>query len=90
MFVTYSRPKQRVVTKIKNVTFFAPRPLKIGVKSLRLPTLAQEVRKLHLIQGTLVPKLTLGPFLTLSVRNGHKINDWGFRIPACIESKSRW
>ena len=89
MFVTYSRPKQRVVTKIKNVTFFAPRPLKIGVKSLRLPTLAQEVRKLHLIQGTLVPKLTLGPFLTLSVRNWHKLKDWGFRITAHIESKSR-
>ena len=40
-------------------------------------------------QGTLVPKLTLGPFLTLSVRNGHKLKDWGFRIPAYIESKSR-
>ena len=28
-----------------------------------------------LIQGTLVPKLTLGPFLTLSVKNGHKLKD---------------
>ena len=28
-----------------------------------------------LIQGTLVPKLTLGPFLTLSVRNRHKLKD---------------
>ena len=25
------------------------------------------------IQGTLVPKLKLGSFLTLSVRNGHKL-----------------
>ena len=41
------------------------------------------------MQGTLVPKLTLGPFLTLSVRNGHKLKDWVFRIPAHIESKSR-
>ena len=41
-----------------------------------------------LLQGTLVPKLTLGPFLTLSVRNGHKLKDWVFRIPAHIESKS--
>ena len=42
-----------------------------------------------LVQGTLVPKLTLGSFLTLSVRNGHKLKDWVFRIPAHIESKSR-
>ena len=41
-------------------------------------------------QGTLVPKLTLGPFLTLIGRNGHKLKDWGFRIPAYIESKSQW
>ena len=34
------------------------------------------------LQGTLVPKLTLGPFLTLSVRNEHKLKDWVFRIPA--------
>ena len=27
------------------------------------------------IQGTLVSKLTLSPFLTLSVRNGHKLKD---------------
>jgi len=27
-------------------------------------------------QGTLVPKLTLGPFITLSVRNGHKLGFW--------------
>jgi len=26
--------------------------------------------------GTLVLKLTLGPFLTLSVRKGHKLKDW--------------
>ena len=32
------------------------------------------------IQGTLVPKLTLGPILTLSVRNGHKLKDWVFWI----------
>ena len=31
------------------------------------------------LQGTLVPKLTLGPFLTLSVRNGHKWKDWVLR-----------
>ena len=31
---------------------------------------------LFLIQGTLVPKQTLGPFLTLSVRNWHKLNFW--------------
>ena len=42
-----------------------------------------------LIQGTLVPILTLGLFLTLSVRNGHKFKDRGFRIPAHNESKSR-
>ena len=42
-----------------------------------------------IIQETLVPKLTLGPFLTLSVRNGHKLKDCSFRIPAHIESKSR-
>ena len=30
--------------------------------------------------GTLVPKLTLGPFLTLSVKNGHKLKDWVFGI----------
>ena len=41
-------------------------------------------------QGTfIVPKLTLGPFLTPCVRNGYKLKDWGFRIPAYIESKSR-
>ena len=34
-----------------------------------------------LFQGTLVPKLTLGPFLTLSVRNGHKIERLGFWDP---------
>jgi len=39
------------------------------------------------IQGILVPKLTLGPFLTLSVRNGHILGGWVFRIPAHIESK---
>ena len=39
--------------------------------------------------GTLVLKLTLGPFLTLSVRKGHKLKDWVFRILAHIESKSR-
>jgi len=32
--------------------------------------------------GELVPKLTLGPFLLLSVRNGHKLKDWVFGIPA--------
>ena len=41
------------------------------------------------IQGILVPILTLGPFLTLSVRNEHTLKDWSFRIPAHIESKSR-
>ena len=30
------------------------------------------------LQGTLVPKLTLGPFITL---NGHKLKDWIFGIP---------
>ena len=49
----------------------------------------QNIKKKLQIQGTLVPKLTLGPFLTLSVRNGHKLKDLGFRIPAYIESKSR-
>ena len=29
-----------------------------------------------IVQGILVPKLTLGPFLTLNVRNGHKLKDW--------------
>ena len=40
------------------------------------------------IQGTLVPKLTLGPFLTLSVRKGHKLKDWVFGMPTHIQSKS--
>ena len=40
-------------------------------------------------QGTLVPKLTLGPFLTMSVRNGHILKAWVFGIPAHIQSKSR-
>ena len=31
-----------------------------------------------IFQGTLVPKLTLGPFLTLNVRNGHKSKDLVF------------
>ena len=42
-----------------------------------------------LFQGKLVPKLTLGPFLTLNVINGHKLKDWvlgsrpiSFRIPS--------
>ena len=35
-----------------------------------------KIQKVQL-QGTLIPKLTLGPFLTLSVRNGHKLKDWG-------------
>ena len=33
------------------------------------------------LQVTLVPKLRIGPFLTLSVRNGHKLKDWVFGIP---------
>ena len=33
--------------------------------------------------------LTLGPFITLNVRNGHKLKDWGFEIPAQIQSKSQ-
>ena len=33
-------------------------------------------------QGTLVPKLTLGPFLTMSVRNGHKLKHHGFWDPS--------
>ena len=41
------------------------------------------------LQGTLVPKLTLGPFLTLSARKWHKLKDCVFRIPAHIENKSR-
>ena len=40
------------------------------------------------IQVDLVPKLTLGPFLTLNVRNGHKLKDCVFRIPAHIENKN--
>ena len=28
------------------------------------------------LQGKLVPKLTLGPFLSLSVINGHKLKDF--------------
>ena len=31
-------------------------------------------KKEFLFQGTLVPKLTLGPFLTLSVRNGPSVS----------------
>ena len=41
------------------------------------------------IQGALVPNLTLGPFLTMSVRNGHILKAWVFGIPAHIQSKSR-
>ena len=40
------------------------------------------------VQGKLVPKLSLGPFLTLSVRNGHKLKDGVFRIPGHREKKS--
>jgi len=36
-----------------------------------------------------VPKLTLGPFLTLKVRNGHKFEDWVFGILAHIQSKRK-
>jgi len=44
-------------------------------------------KKLLIFQRTLVPKLTLGTFLTLSVGNGHKLKDWVFGIPAYIQSK---
>ena len=40
------------------------------------------VPKLTFYQETLVPKLTIGLFLTTSVRNGHKLKDWVFGIPA--------
>jgi len=40
-----------------------------------------------IFQGTLVPKLTFGTFLTLIVKNGHKLTDWVFGIPAYIQSK---
>ena len=42
-----------------------------------------------ILQETLVPKLTLVSFLTLRIRNGHKLEDWVFGIPAHIQSKSR-
>ena len=32
-----------------------------------------------MIQGILVPKLTLGPFLTLSVRNGPNLQSYLFQ-----------
>ena len=41
------------------------------------------------MQETLVPKLRLGPLLTLSVRNGEKLKDWVFEIPVHIQSKNR-
>ena len=39
------------------------------------------------MQGTLVPKLTLGPFLTLSVRNGPSVN-FGTNVPCNKNLKS--
>ena len=50
-----------------------------------------QTEKVHVsgIQGTLVPKLTLGPFKTQSFRNGHKLKDWVFGIRAHIKSKRR-
>ena len=36
---------------------------------------------------TFVPTLILGSFLTLSVRNGHTLKDYGFSILARIISK---
>ena len=30
---------------------------------------------LNAVQGTLIPKRTLGPFITLSVKNGHKLKE---------------
>ena len=33
--------------------------------------------------------LTLGLFLTLSDRDGHKLKDWVFEIPAQIQSNNR-
>jgi len=67
----------------------------IEVKKNKLKTeSAQSIQNWNLvgfetIQGTLVPKQTLGPFLTLSVRHEHKLKDWVFGIPAHIKSKSR-
>jgi len=42
-----------------------------------------------LSSGDISSKTNTGPCLTLSVRNGHKLKDWDFGIPACIQSKSR-
>ena len=43
----------------------------------------------ELITGDISSKTnTIGPFLTLRVRNGHKLTDWVFRIPSHIQSKS--
>ena len=49
--------------------------------------LVYKIKCTNRLQGTLVPKLTLGPCLKLSVINGHKLNDWIFRITAHIQSK---
>ena len=48
-----------------------------------------QVRERDIYQGTLVPKLTLGPFLTLSVRIGHKLKDWVLGIPARVKVDSK-
>ena len=51
-----------------------------GVKRVIDPwkLLGNNCEEFKKIQGTLVPKLILGPFLTLGVRNGHKLKDWVF------------
>ena len=41
------------------------------------------------ISGDISSKTNTWPFITLNVRNGHKLIDWVFRIPAHIENKSR-
>ena len=42
----------------------------------RIFILKSQIKTILMLQRTLVPNLTLGPFLTLSVRNGHKLKDW--------------
>ena len=60
---------------------------RIYASTLYIYKLINKVKKQ--IQGTLVSKLTLGPFLTLSVKNGHTLKDWVLGISAQIQSKIR-
>ena len=49
-----------------------------------------KLRYVILMHGTLVPKLTIGPILTLSVKNGYKFDTWflGSRLKLGVKFKT--